>query len=102
MLALVGCSNVINKTLVEGTVTAKNFVPSSSYVTHIWNGKMAVPTYHTRPEEFNVTIVYQGMAFTIDSREIYTAKEVGDSIQVYKVDVYKKDGTYKRSYLQQQ
>lgn len=102
LLTMGGCGKVVNKTLVEGVITDKNFVPSSSYVTIMLAGKSVVPVTHHRPEEFNVTIEYEGMTFTIDSREIYSSKEIGESIKVYKVDVYKEDGTYKRSYLQQQ
>lgn len=102
LLTMVGCGSIVNKTLVEGIVVDKNFVPSSSYTTVMPLGKSIVPTTHYIPEEFNVTVSYEGITSTFDSREIYTLKEIGESIQVYKVDVYKKDGTFKRSYLQQQ
>lgn len=102
LLTMIGCGSVQNKTLVNAVVTDKNFVPSSSYITMVWTGKSSIPLTQYIPEEFNVTVSYEGITSTFDSREIYTLKEIGESIQVYKVDVYKKDGTFKRSYLQQQ
>lgn len=99
---MVGCGSVKTYTLVDAVVVDKNFVPSSTYVTLMPNGKTVMPVTHHRSEEFNVTVEYEGNSFTIDSRVIYSSLEIGESIQVYKVDVYKKDGTYKRSYLQQQ
>ena len=59
-----------------------------------------MPVTHYRSEEFNVTVVYEGMSLVIDSEAIYNSMEIGESIKVFKVDVYKKDGTYKKSYLE--
>lgn len=102
LFTMVGCGSVKTYTLVDAVVVDKNFVPSSTYVTMMPSGKTVMPVTHHRSEEFNVTVEYEGNSFTIDSRVIYSSLEIGESIQVYKVDVYKKDGTYKRSYLQQQ
>lgn len=102
MFLFVGCGSVKTYTLVDAVVVDKDFVPSSTYVTLMSTGKTVMPVTHYRSEEFNVTVKHERNSLTIDSRAIYNSVEIGESIQVYKVDVYKKDGTFKRSYLQAQ
>ena len=100
LFLFVGCGNIEERTPVDAVIKKMNYVPSSSYVTFMSTGKTAMPVTHYRSEEFNVTVVYEGMSLIINSEAIYNSMEIGESIKVCKVDVYKKDGTYKKSYLE--
>lgn len=100
LFLFVVCGNIRERTTVDAVIKKMNYVPSSSYITFMPTGKTVMPVTHHRSEEFNVTVVYEGMSLIIDSEAIYNSMEIGESIKVCKVDVYKKDGTYKKSYLE--
>lgn len=59
------------------------------------SGKSMIPVIHNNPEKNYVTVEYDGITKTKDSRELYDKYEVGDDIAVEYIKGYNKNGELK-------
>lgn len=99
-ILLIGCSGgESTQEVVNAVVVAKEYVPESSYTTMISSGKSVIPIFHILPANNYVTVEYQGLTLKIDSHELYSRHENGDSIQVLFVKKFDKEGQLKKQYL---
>lgn len=77
LLLLYKCSNVETRdSEVFGTVTDMQYKDSYSS----WNAATKTPQYH--PKEYLVTITYEGITQTFNSKSLYETVNEGDSVCV--------------------
>lgn len=76
---------------VQAVITKKDYVPPRTYTTFMSTGKSVIPIVNTIPAEYNIVVKYNNLSDTIESKELYDALKVGDSIQVKHVSKYSKD-----------
>lgn len=92
MYALCSVDNVKYKEeTVQAVITKKDYVPPRTYTTFMSTGKSVIPIVNTVPAEYNIIVKYNNLSDTIESKELYDALKVGDSIQVKHVLKYSKD-----------
>ncbi len=82
---LTGCESVQpEKQTVTAVVKDKEYIEEQTkygYYFDAWKGKMRWKFKHF-PAEYNVTIEYDGITETYDSKSLYDSYEVGDEIEV--------------------
>lgn len=85
------CTKTVQE--VYATVTNKNYEPS--YITYVSTGKSTTTIMH--PEEYNVTLQYQGISNDIDNEELYKKVNVKDKAKVIlTIYRYKNGNLYKK------
>lgn len=99
-ILLIGCSGgESTQEVVNAVVVSKEYRPSSSYTTFVSTGKSVIPIFHTLPANNYVTVEYQGLTLKIDSHELYSNHENGDSIQILFIKKFDNEGQLKKQFL---
>lgn len=70
------------ESIVDGLVIEKKFIPASTDLLIVPSGNSltAVPT--TSPAQFKVTVMYQNLKTTVESKELFDSKNEGDIVRV--------------------
>lgn len=76
---------------VRAVVVNKDYVPSRAYITNICTGKTVIPVVNHTSPEYNIIVQWGSLTDKIDSKELYNALKVGDSINMTHVKKYTKD-----------
>ncbi|HBI7084828.1 TPA: hypothetical protein K8M77_000299 [Clostridium perfringens] len=76
---------------VRAVVVNKEYVPSRTYTTCIFTGKTVLPIVNHTSPKYNITVQWGSLTDKIDSKELYNATKVGDSINMKHVKKYTKD-----------
>ena len=94
--AIIGCSSSPKSeiTIVQANVTNKEYVESYTdygYYWDMWKGK-----YRWKlkifPEEYNITVQYNDLVETYDSKNLYETVEIGDTIDMELFTFFNSEG----------
>ena len=92
---ITGCSYIEPETtIVKATVTNKEYIESYTdygYYFDAWKGKFRWK-FKTFPEEYNVTVQYNDLVEIYDSKHLYEAVEIGDTIDMELTTYFNSEG----------
>lgn len=102
MFTLVGCSGgYVEEGIVDAVIVGREYVPRRTSVSMISTGKSMMPITRTSPEKFYLTVEYEGLELTINSKDLYNSLENGESIQVLLVKKFDAEGQLKKKLLKE-
>ena len=92
---ITGCSFIESETtIVKATVVNKKYIESYTdhgYYFDAWKGKYRWK-FKKFPEEYNVTVQYNNLVEIYDSKSLYEAVEIGDTIDMELITYFNSEG----------
>lgn len=104
VVTLTGCQSIESEKyeIVTGCVSAMQYVEADTSMTMVFNAgtKMPMPIYEEHPAQYLVTITYECISETFDSKELYERVKEGESIQMLLYKACDKEGNLIKQTLQ--
>lgn len=101
-IALISCPTIKREEKIEVNATVSDMQYQSSYeeMVPIYNGKTTTLMPQTYPECYLVTISYEDVSETFDSKDLYESVKNGDTLKMILYKGYdKKDNLIKQTLL---